>query len=99
MSLGFSKQAPTCTTSQSGLEFLGCRSSSLERSSGELQKRSSSRCCFGRERHSMAEIVGAIATSHIPAIGRAIAQNLQEKESWKPFFDGFKPVHAWLDRV
>src|SRR5262249_11835458 len=50
-------------------------------------------------RHSMAEIVGAIATSHIPAIGRAIAQNLQEKESWKPFFDGFKPVHAWLDRV
>ena len=47
----------------------------------------------------MATIVGAIATSHIPAIGRAIAQNLQEQDYWKPFFDGFKPVHRWLEKV
>jgi len=47
----------------------------------------------------MAEIVGAIATSHIPAIGRAIANNFQDKDYWKPFFDGYKPVHEWLDRV
>ncbi len=47
----------------------------------------------------MAKIVGAIATSHVPAIGRAIAGNLQQDPYWKPFFDGFPPVHDWLDRV
>ena len=47
----------------------------------------------------MASIVGGIATSHVPAIGRAIARNLQADPYWKPFFDGFPPVHAWLDRV
>jgi protocatechuate 4,5-dioxygenase, beta chain len=47
----------------------------------------------------MATLVGAIATSHVPAIGRAIARNLQEEPYWKPWFSGFPPVHAWLDRV
>lgn len=47
----------------------------------------------------MAKIVGAINTSHVPAIGRAIAGKLQDDPYWKPFFDGFPPVHAWLDRV
>ena len=47
----------------------------------------------------MARIVGAINTSHVPAIGRAIAANLQDDPYWKPFFDGFPPVHAWLDKV
>jgi protocatechuate 4,5-dioxygenase, beta chain len=47
----------------------------------------------------MAKIVGAITTSHVPAIGRAIARDLQADPYWKPFFDGFTPVHAWLDRV
>ena len=47
----------------------------------------------------MSNIVGAIATSHIPAIGKAIARGLENEEYWKPFFDGFKPVHDWLDRV
>jgi protocatechuate 4,5-dioxygenase beta chain len=46
----------------------------------------------------MAEIVGAIATSHIPAIGKAIAGGLQNDPYWKPFFDGFVPVHDWLAR-
>ncbi len=44
----------------------------------------------------MARIVGAITTSHVPAIGKAIARNLQEDAYWKPFFDGFPPVHRWL---
>ena len=44
----------------------------------------------------MAKILGSITTSHVPAIGRAIAQNLQEESYWKPFFDGFKPIHQWL---
>ncbi|MBR0564747.1 protocatechuate 3,4-dioxygenase [Azoarcus sp. L1K30] len=47
----------------------------------------------------MAKIVGGICTSHVPAIGRAIAGNLQEDPYWKPFFDGFPPVRKWLDEV
>jgi len=47
----------------------------------------------------MARIVGGIATSHIPAIGKAISQELQNAPYWKPFFDGYVPVHAWLDAM
>ncbi|AWI81461.1 protocatechuate 3,4-dioxygenase [Parazoarcus communis] len=47
----------------------------------------------------MAKILGGIATSHVPAIGRAIAGNLQNDPYWKPFFDGFPPVHDWLRKV
>lgn len=47
----------------------------------------------------MATLVGGIGTSHIPAIGGAIAKGLQQEPYWKPFFDGFPPIHAWLDRV
>lgn len=47
----------------------------------------------------MATIVGGITTSHVPAIGRAIAQNLQQDPYWKPFFDGYTPVQAWLEEV
>jgi protocatechuate 4,5-dioxygenase beta chain len=45
----------------------------------------------------MAKIIGGITTSHVPAIGRAIAKNLQADPYWKPFFDGFGPVHRWLE--
>ncbi len=45
----------------------------------------------------MAKIIGAIGTSHIPAIGKAIAGNLQETPYWKNFFDGYKPIHKWLE--
>jgi protocatechuate 4,5-dioxygenase beta chain len=47
----------------------------------------------------MAKIVGILNTSHVPAIGKAIHQNLQQDPYWKPFFDGFPPIRAWLDRV
>ena len=47
----------------------------------------------------MARIVGAITTSHVPAIGRAIALGLQQDPYWKPFFDGYHVVHEWLDKV
>jgi protocatechuate 4,5-dioxygenase beta chain len=36
----------------------------------------------------MARIVGAITTSHVPAIGGAIARGLQQEPYWKPFIDG-----------
>lgn len=45
----------------------------------------------------MAKILGALSTSHVPAIGRAMARNLQRDPYWKPFFDGWPPVHRWLD--
>lgn len=47
----------------------------------------------------MAKIVGGIATSHVPAIGRAIAKGLQQDPYWKPFFDGYPPVRQWLNEV
>ena len=47
----------------------------------------------------MARIVGAITTSHIPAIGSAIAKGLQDEPYWKPFFGAFPRVHEWLEKV
>jgi protocatechuate 4,5-dioxygenase, beta chain len=44
----------------------------------------------------MASIVGCVTTSHVPAIGKAIDRGLQQEPYWKPFFDGFEPVHRWL---
>jgi protocatechuate 4,5-dioxygenase, beta chain len=47
----------------------------------------------------MARIVGGICTSHIPAIGAAIARGSQNDPYWKPFFEGYPPVRAWLEDV
>ena len=47
----------------------------------------------------MARIVGAITTSHVPAIGGAIHRKLQQEPYWKSFFDGFPPVRDWLARM
>jgi protocatechuate 4,5-dioxygenase beta chain len=44
----------------------------------------------------MAKIIGGVGTSHIPAIGGAIHKGRQNEPYWKPFFDGFPPVHDWL---
>ena len=44
----------------------------------------------------MSQVCGGIFTSHVPGIGNAIAKGLQQDPYWKPFFDGFKPVHEWL---
>jgi protocatechuate 4,5-dioxygenase, beta chain len=44
----------------------------------------------------MSEILGGISTSHVPAIGGAIAKRLQQDLYWKPFFDGFDRARAWL---
>ena len=47
----------------------------------------------------MAQLIGGIGTSHIPAIGGAIHKGLQQDPYWKPFFDGFPPIREWLGRV
>ena len=47
----------------------------------------------------MAQLIGGLATSHIPAIGGAIHKGKQNDPYWKPFFDGFPPIHQWLGKV
>ncbi len=47
----------------------------------------------------MAKIIGAVTTSHVPAIGNAIAKGMQDDPYWKPFFDGWAGVHAWLKKT
>ena len=47
----------------------------------------------------MATIIGGIGTTHVPAIGNAIAKGLQRDPYWKPFFDGFGAAHKWLAQV
>ncbi len=46
----------------------------------------------------MAQLAGVLMTSHVPAIGAAIARGSQQESYWKPFFDGFAPVHEFLRR-
>lgn len=46
----------------------------------------------------MATIIGGLTSSHIPAVGNAIANELFDDPYWKPFFDGYPPIRAWLDR-
>jgi protocatechuate 4,5-dioxygenase beta chain len=47
----------------------------------------------------MARIIGGIGSTHVPAIGNAIAKGLQQDPYWKPFFDGFPPAREWLAQV
>lgn len=44
----------------------------------------------------MAKIIGGVTSSHIPAVGNAIANNLTQEPYWKRFFDGYEPAKAWL---
>lgn len=44
----------------------------------------------------MAKMIGMIGTSHIPAIGRAVDQGLEETPYWVDFFEGYKPMRKFL---
>jgi protocatechuate 4,5-dioxygenase beta chain len=44
----------------------------------------------------MAQLIGGLASSHIPAIGGAIHKGLQAEPYWAPFFAGYPPVQKWL---
>ena len=46
----------------------------------------------------MAKIIGGITTSHIPAVGNAIANNLQDDPYWEPFFKAYPPIQDWLKK-
>ena len=45
----------------------------------------------------MARIVGGIATSHTPSIAFAVDTQKANDPVWKPIFEGFAPVRAWLE--
>ena len=45
----------------------------------------------------MARIIGAIATSHTPTIGFAFDGSKQQDPVWKPIFEGYEPIAAWLE--
>jgi protocatechuate 4,5-dioxygenase beta chain len=47
----------------------------------------------------MARVIGGLGTSHVPAIGGAIAKGDQHTPYWKPFFEGYERVHRWLDEA
>ncbi len=44
----------------------------------------------------MATIIGAIATSHTPTIGFAKDRGLEQDPVWKPIFEAYEPVRAWI---
>ena len=46
----------------------------------------------------MARIIGGIASTHVPAIGKAIAEHRENEPYWRPFFGGFDFLHGWLKR-
>ena len=47
----------------------------------------------------MAELVGAIGTSHIPAVGVAIDKGRTQDDYWKPYFDKLPPARREVARV
>lgn len=47
----------------------------------------------------MAELVGAIGTSHIPAVGVAIDKGRTEDDYWKPYFDKLPPAREWMAKT
>ena len=47
----------------------------------------------------MAKLVGGVTSSHIPAVGNAIANGLTQEPYWKRFFDGYEPAKAWLKKA
>jgi protocatechuate 4,5-dioxygenase beta chain len=47
----------------------------------------------------MATIIGGLTASHVPSIGKAIAEKKEQDPYWKPFFDGFVPVRDWLAKA
>ncbi|MFT3996015.1 MAG: class III extradiol dioxygenase subunit beta [Asticcacaulis sp.] len=43
----------------------------------------------------MARLTGAVATSHVPAIGRAFDTGQTQSDYWKPLFDGYEFGKTW----
>lgn len=46
----------------------------------------------------MGRIIAGFGSPHAPAVGAAVDRNDEESPYWKPLFDGYKPMRAWLER-
>jgi len=44
----------------------------------------------------MGILIGGIGSSHAPSIAHAADAEHQQRPEWKPFFDAYAPVRAWL---
>jgi protocatechuate 4,5-dioxygenase beta chain len=44
----------------------------------------------------MARITAGVATSHVPAIGRALDSGATQEPYWKPLFDGYERSRRWI---
>jgi gallate dioxygenase len=44
----------------------------------------------------MARIIGGIGTSHTPTIGFALDAQKHDDPAWKPVFEAYEPVKAWI---
>jgi protocatechuate 4,5-dioxygenase beta chain len=45
-----------------------------------------------------ARIVAGLGSPHAPSIGVALSSGRDQTPAWKPMFDGYKPMIAWLER-
>ncbi|GAC34211.1 class III extradiol dioxygenase subunit beta [Paraglaciecola polaris] len=46
----------------------------------------------------MAKLFAGIGTSHVPPIGGAVDHDATQTDYWKPLFDGYEPVKAWMEK-
>lgn len=44
-------------------------------------------------------IVAGIGLSHVPSVGPVIDRGRQADPAWKPLFDAYDPVRAWLEKL
>jgi gallate dioxygenase len=44
-------------------------------------------------------IVGGLGSPHAPSIAVALNQGKDQSAEWKPLFDGYAPMQAWLDEA
>jgi len=47
----------------------------------------------------MAKVVAGIGLSHVPSVGPAFDRGKQQDPAWKPLFDAYVPVRAWLQKL
>jgi hypothetical protein len=44
-------------------------------------------------------IVAGIGLSHVPSVGPVVDRGRQDDAAWKPLFDAYVPVRAWLEKL
>ena len=47
----------------------------------------------------MAEIIGGVGSSHVPAVGAAFDKGRTEEPYWAPYFSKLAPARAWMEQM